>query len=1051
MQEIYPMNGVKFLRWALAMAALLVVCAAARPASAQTLTNGALSGTVVDQQGAALPGVTINAVHEPTGTQYSAVTDGEGHFLIPNVRVGGPYTVTATLSGFADTKHSDVTVTLGDAKAVEFKMGIATVTETVTVVGQSVFSETRAGTAANVNQASLEALPTISRSLTDMARTSPYFNEANSNGGDSFLSVAGRNNRYNNISIDGAVNNDVFGLAASGTPGGQTGTQPVSLDAIQELQLVVAPYDVRQGGFSGGGLNAITKSGSNSFSGTAFYYGRSQSLVGSIPSATDPDNPATNTKVGKFSDRQGGFSFGGPIIKNRAFFFGNLDLGRKSTPNGWSIDGSSGQGFGHQAEAERMTAILKNQYGYDPGGLGEFSKAGNSDKIFVRADINLAPNHQLTVRNNYVNGVAQQSGTTPSQLIYIMPGNFYEIDDKLTSTVGQLNSTFNNKYNELRVTYQRERNKRDPGQPFPHIQVDLDTATNFRAGAELSSQANELDQDIWEFTDDLTLLKGAHTITVGTHNEFFKFRNLFIQNRWGQYRFANIDALQNGIAGLYTFQYSNTSDPLQAARFHVRQFGFYAGDQWRARANLTLTYGMRFDFPVFPDKPNANPIAINTYGYATDATPSPKMYSPRIGFNWDISGESSRRHQIRGGVGLFAGRTPYVWLSNQYSNTGVDFTTINTGAFSAAKTIPFVADPNNQPKSVVGSTAGNQTINVIDPDYSFPTVVRGNLASDHQLPLWGLTGTAEVLFSTNVKEIKYQNLNYMQVGTLPDGRPRYGKVQSTVNDVVLLTNTSEGGQWSVSYSLNKPFRNGFSVSGSYLYGRSDSIMDGTSSVAYSNWAGTYIGGDINNPPLVTSDFDVRHRFNLSAAVPVPLWKDLKSTASIYFNSQSGRPYTIVFNTDVNGDGRSTNDLIFVPASQDQVQVINGTWATLDSFLSNDDATKNYRGQIVPRNAGRAPARNELSFRYAVMVPTPGKTKVELTADIFNLLNLFNDQSGWISYPNFGGPSIIAGTIDPVTGKYIYNLQTIASPTFQTFTRDDLRSRWQAQFGARVRF
>jgi hypothetical protein len=1045
------MNCPKISRLLCAIAVLVAACVAGtRPASAQTLTSGSLSGNVIDQSGGALPGVTVNAVHEPTGTQYTAVTDAEGRFQIPNVRVGGPYTVTATLSGFADQKHSDLTVSLGDTKTVDFKMGVAAVSETITVVGQSVFSETRAGTASNVSQAAIESLPTISRSLTDMARTSPYFNETNSNGGDSFLSVAGRNNRYNNISIDGAVNNDVFGLAASGTPGGQTGTQPISLDAIQEFQLVVAPYDVRQGGFSGGSVNAITKSGTNSYSGTAFFYGRSQKLVGTIPSVTDPGNPATNTKVGKFSDRQGGFSFGGPIVHSKAFFFGNLDLGRKSTPNGWSIDGSTGQPFLHQAEAERLISILKNRYNYDPGGLGEFSKVGNSDKVFLRADFNLAANHQLTVRNNYVFGVAQQSGTTPSQLIYIMPGNFYEIDDRLTSTVGQLNSTFNNRFNELRVTYQRERNKRDPGQPFPHIQVDLDASTNFRAGSELSSQANELDQDIWEITDDFTLLKGSHTITLGTHNEFFKFRNLFIQNKFGQYRFASLDALQAGIAGLYAYTFSNTADPRQSARFHVRQFGFYAGDQWRARANLTLTYGMRFDFPIFPDKPNANPLAINTFGFATDVAPSPAMYSPRFGFNWDMSGGGSRK-QIRGGAGLFVGRTPYVWLSNQYSNNGLDYTTINTGAFAATKTIPFVADPNNQPKSVTGSAAGVQTINVIDPDYQFPTVIRGNLATDHELGFLGLTGTAEVLFSTNVKEIKYQNLNYIPVGTLPDGRPRYGKLLASANDVVLLTNTSEGGQWSVSYSINRPFRNGLSVGGSYLYGRSESIMDGTSSVAYSNWAGTYVGADINNPPLTRSDFDVRHRVNMSASVPIPLWKDLKSTASVYYNTQSGRPYTIVFNTDVNTDGRSTNDLIFVPASEGQVLVTNGTWAQLDAFLSSDDATKDHRGQIVPRNAGRAPRRNELSVRYAVSIPTRSRAKVDLTADIFNLLNLINDQKGWIYYPNFGGPTIIAGTLDAATGKYIYNLQTIASPTFRTFTRDDLRSRWQAQFGARVRF
>ena len=1028
---------------------LLAAVGLAGPVSAQTLTTGTLSGTILDQQGGVLPGVTVSAVHEPTGTQYTAVTDGDGRFQILNVRVGGPYTLTAALSGFADQKQSDVTVTLGDARNVDFKLGVAALAETITVTGQSVFSETRAGTASNVSQAVLDALPTISRSLTDMARTSPYFNEANTNGGDSFLSVAGRNNRYNSISIDGAVNNDVFGLAASGTPGGQTGTQPIGYDAIQELQLVVAPYDVRQGMFSGGAVNAITKSGSNTYSGSAFFYSRNQSLVGVIPSVTDPN---AETKVGQFSDRQGGFSLGGPIVRNKAFFFGNLDLGRKQTPNGWSANGTSGQNFGHQAEVERLTNILRNAYGYDPGGLDEFSKRGNSDKIFVRADFNLASNHQLTVRNNYVYGIADQSGTNPSQLIYIMPGNFYEIGDRLTSTVGQLNSTFNNMYNELRITYQRERNKRDPGQAFPHIQVDLaDAVSNLRAGAELSSQANELDQDIWEFTDDLTLLRGSHTITLGTHNEFFKFRNLFIQNRWGQYRFASLDALQQGIAGLYNYNFSNTSDPLQAARFRVRQFGFYAGDQWRMRPNLTVTYGMRFDIPVFPDEPSANPVAVNSFGYATNVTPSPTMYSPRVGFNWDLSGSMNRRQQIRGGIGLFSGRTPYVWLSNQYSNTGVDFTAINTGGFLASKTIPFVSDPNNQPTSVVGSTAGNQTINAIDPDYQFPSVLRGNLASDHELGIWGLVGTAEVLFSSNVKEIKYENLNYVQNRTLPDGRPGYTRMVPTVNDVVLLTNTDQGGQWSFSYKLDRPFRNGFMAGGSYLYGQAESIMDGTSSVAYSNWAGTYVSGDINNPPLRTSDFDIRHRISLNAVVPVPLWKELTSYASVYYNVQSGRGYTIVANTDVNGDGRTTNDLIFVPASADQVLVTNGTWATLDAFLANDAATKDYRGQIVPRNAGRAPWRNEMSFTYAVNIPTRSKAKVDVRMDITNLLNLFNDSSAWIFYPNFGGPTIIPITVDAATGKYSYNLATISSPTFRTFTRDDLRSRWQMQWGARVRF
>jgi Carboxypeptidase regulatory-like domain/TonB-dependent Receptor Plug Domain len=370
-----------------AIGTALALLIAGPTALAQNVTTGNLSGTVTDPQGGVLPGVTVTATHEPTGTKYEGVTTAEGRFQMPAVRVGGPYTVTAALSGFRDKTESDVTVGLGEARTVDFKLSLATVTETITIVGEApVIDTTRAGTASNVKREVIENLPTISRSITDVARTSPYFNESNTNGGDSFLSVAGRNNRYNNIQIDGAVNNDLFGLAASGTPGGQTGVQPISYDALGEIQLVVAPYDVRQGGFSGGSINAVTKSGSNQLNGTGYFYSRSESLVGQIASTFSTDK----TKVGLFNDRQGGASLGGPIVQNKAFFFANVDIGRKKTPNGFSVSGTTGQPWTHQDEVNRIIAIAKG-YGYDPGSTDEFSKRGNNQKVFIRTDFNLSP------------------------------------------------------------------------------------------------------------------------------------------------------------------------------------------------------------------------------------------------------------------------------------------------------------------------------------------------------------------------------------------------------------------------------------------------------------------------------------------------------------------------------------------------------------------------------------------------------------------------------------------------------------------------------------
>jgi hypothetical protein len=1052
------MKHVNGSRLVCAIGAVLALALSSRPLAAQTVTSGILSGRVVDQQGATIPGVTIVATHEPTGTKYEAVTGTDGRFQVPNVRVGGPYTVTASLSGFREQSSSNINVGLGEDKAVEFKLQLATVSETITVIAESPIIDTaRAGTASNVKAEVIESLPTISRSITDVASTSPYFSQGNSNGGDSFLSVAGRNNRYNNIQIDGAVNNDVFGLAASGTPGGQTGTQPISYDAIQEVQLVVSPYDVRQGGFSGGSINMITRSGTNRFAGTGYWFGRNEGLVGKIES---PFDSTTKSPVGRFKDQQGGFSLGGPVVSNKAFFFGNLDLARKTTPNGFSVSGATGQAFGHADEVSQVIGILKNQYGYDPGNTDEFSKRGNSDKVFGRVDFNVSPNNQLMVRANYINGLADQSGTTPSSIIYILPGNFYQITDKTLSTVGELNSTWAKAFNQLRVTYQRERNLRNPGTPFPHLQIDISGGANIRAGSELSSQANQLNQDIVELNDDVTFIKGAHTFTVGTHNEFFKFLNVFIQNYYGQYRFSSIANLQAGIAQGFNHNFSNDpSNALNPAEFSVRQLGFYAGDQWRASSNFTLTYGFRFDAPQFPTAPHGNPLAQSAFGFGTDVVPAPTMFSPRAGFNWDLSNGGSKRSQLRGGLGLFVGRTPYVWLSNQYSNTGVDFTALAV-TFNAANRLPFVASPTAQPTSVPGGVAGNQTINLIDPNYKYPEIFRGNLGYDHELGVFGLIGTAEVLFGRNVRDIKYQNLNYIQAGTRSDGRPFYVKKLSTVNDVILLTNSDQGGQWSVSYKVDRSFKSGFAFSGSYLYGQSKSVIDGTSSVAASNFFGLYQAGDIQNPPLTTSDFDVRHRMLFTATIPIPLWHDLRSYASFYYNGQSGRPYSVVFNNDVNGDSRTTNDLVFVPATADQVNVTNGTWAQLDAFLNSDDAVKNYRGQIAPRNTGRAPWTNSLNFRYAVNIPTGGTTKVEATMDIFNLLNLLDSTKGWVWYPNFGGPTIIGATVG-ADGKYTYNLNTITAANFLaqgttsgvpgTFTRDDLRSRWQMQWGLRFRF
>ena len=788
-------------------------------------------------------------------------------------------------------------------------------------------------------------------------------------------------------------------------------------------------------------MNAITRSGTNRFTGTAYMFGRNENLVG---------KGSIDRKVGQFQDQQAGFSVGGPIVQNRAFFFSNLDFGRKDTPSGYSIDGSTGQNWGHQADVQRIVDIAKAKYGYNPGTLSEFSRRNNNDKVFVRTDFNLRPGSRLVVRHNYVKGLADNGSQT--QFAYYMPDYFYQIQDSTNSTVGQLNSTFGSMFNELRVTYQRERNVRGlrGDQPaFPAIQVDLPDGTNVKFGTENSSHRNELDQDIIELTDDLTLLRGSHTFTIGTHNEFFRFRNLFIQNAFGNYRFASVDNFSAGIAGSYDYSYSNTSDPLQAPTFAVHQFGFYGGDQWRVRNNLTVTYGLRFDIPRFPDTPSANPVAESTFGYGTDVVPGPTMISPRAGFNWDLSGGSQNRQQIRGGVGMFSGRTPYVWLSNQYANTGIDFTRLSI-TYRATNAVTFVPDPNNQPKNVGG--AATNEIDLIDPDYRYPSIVRTNLAYDRALGFWGLVGTAEVLYSKTLEDVKYENLNLVQTSTRPDGRPVYSRQYPTLSNVLLLTNTTKGYNYTITGKVDRPFSKGWFASGSYLYGDARTIQDGTNSTAFSTWANVYTI-NTSDPPLARSNFSVGHRITLSGSRTVPFGKGVSGTFSLYYNGQSGRPYVVLFNGDVNGDSRTTNDLLYVPASEGEVLVTNGTWTDLNGFISSDSSLKNSRGQIAERNAGRSPWVNTLDFRFAANISTRSRAKVELTMDVLNLLNLFDKNNGEVYYAAFNDILAVRyGGVDAATGKYVYDVSPLKASTFGNgFTRDDLRSRWQAQWGLRVRF
>ena len=1071
------------------VAATCVLLFLARPVAAQ-VTTGNIVGVVTDQQGGVLPGAVVLATHVPTGTIYKGLTDKDGRFQILEVRVGGPYTLAVTMTGFKDGDARDFFVRLGEDHPLSFKLELQKVNEVIEV-GASPIDSTQSGATGNITSAQLASVPTIARNIFDVVQANPYFSGYNAKGnGQLSLSVAGRNNRYNNIQIDGAVNNDIFGLSDSGTPEGQAGAQPISLDAIQELQLLVSPYDVRQGGFSGGGLNIVTRSGSNSFGGDGFAYGRNQSWVGQYfnPNLAVTTNGVTTvgndaSAVGQFSDKQLGGSLGGPIMKNKAFFFFTSDSQRQQTPAGVSADGTGGVPFAQaalganaQPDVDAILATLKNQYGYNPSGSssldaeGNFTKLTNSDKIFARADFNLTPAERLTVRNNFVHSLADSGSATGTFLM--LPDNYTRFRINTDSTVLQLNSTFaGNMVNELRGAVTEIRNYRggEPFEqsPFPKFTINLAPGVSVVGGRDNSSTANRLFQDDIEINDDLTMVKGNHTISVGTHDEFFHFQDLFIQNTFGNYTFTNASSnglanFQAGLAQAFSYNFSLTANPLQQADFRVAQYGAYIGDQWRAAPRLTITAGIRVDAPRFNHAPNANPLTVSLFNLRTDITPAPTQWSPRVGFNWDPVGNG--RQQLRGGVGIFSGRTPYVWISNQFVNDGIDFSSISISSSSNNK-IPFVADPNAQPISPTGGTVktATQTLNLIDPNFKFPSQLRGNIAYDTNLP-WGLVGRGEFLFNKTMEDILYQNLNAQPlasgaVSTL-DGRPLFtpSAVSSTIGPAIVLTNTTQGHGWNVSYDVSRTFRNDFGFEMGYSYGQQKTLEESESSVALTSWQNIF-SPTPNSPALTTSDFDPGHRVTSNVSYAVPVGHGLKALLSLMYVGQSGHPYTLSYSFDMNGDTQNFNDNLYIlPPSQANAVTYSSSngavsYQTLADFFSSlGSCVTNQLGTIYVRNSCRAPWTNMLNARIAMRLPFKS-VKADVTLDILNLLNLLNGHWGVVKFVNFNQIDLVNPftTAGQITRLDLTSISPATPGTFAPFSIDDLRSRWQMQLGLRVIF
>ncbi|WP_258048992.1 TonB-dependent receptor [Hymenobacter sp. NBH84] len=1056
----------------------------------QGTTVAAMNGTITDQTGSGLPGATIIAVHTPTNTQYVAPTNSDGRFNIQNMRVGGPYTIRVTFVGYQDVTRDGIFLTLGQNLRLDVNLNESTQQlSEVTVSGRRdpVINSGRTGAATTVQTEQIMRLPTINRSIQDFTRLSP---QANGN------SLGGRNNRYNNISIDGAVNNDLFGLAGSGTPGGQAGTQPISLDAIEELQVVIAPYDVRQGGFTGGGINAVTRSGTNKVQGSVYAFGRNQSLLRRGP--TDDLNRADNFKF-----YQTGFRVGGPIIKDKLFFFLNGELERRQQPSLTRLRqpgdaaNASGVAGATAADADRLRTAVLERYNYDIGGYDPYTYKTNNDKVFARLDWNIDQNNQLTLRHNYVDGF--QDNLSRSVNSYSLGSNGYRFNTTTNSTVLEFRSKISSRFaNNLIVGYQRIRDKRAPyGGAFPQITIQTipnSNNGNLVFGGETFSNANSLNQDIVELTDNFTFYAGKHVLTLGTHNEFFKFQNLFVRDIYGNYSYRSINDFLNSdpnftpasTAHAQPYSYSLSYAPAQgvdpAAQFKVSQLGVYLQDEYTILENLKVTGGVRLDLPILPTTPLNNTAFNNEFNplfdVSTTKVPTKQLlFSPRVGFNWDVFNDLTT--QVRGGTGIFTGRPPYVWISNQYGNTGVNVSRISSFAGSGTITTPvinFTGDPNNQPAAAdLGLNPGSSEIDVTAKNFKFPQQFRSNLAIDRKLP-GGVTATVEAIYSQVINDILYQDINLKQSTTTTaegNGRPFYNsnqnarKINPTYTNVILLDNTDKGYTYQLSAQLQKAFNSNLSASAAYTYGKSKDINSGSSSQAYSNWRFNQTPGNPNNPPLAYSNYDLRHRIIASLNYRQEYANHFATGLSLFYTGQSGTPYTYLYNNDVNGDGEAGNDLLYIPSDLNTLAFAPNGSTTGDQvrqqfidYVNRDSYLKTLSNEFTKRNGARTPWSHQVDARliqdFYFSSGNGTRHTLEVTFDVSNIGNLLNKDWGrqyFVSNQSYSllgyrisGTSAADRAIAP-TGSPIYSFNNID----RAYQVNQVTSRWQGQLGIRYTF
>jgi hypothetical protein len=1067
----------RFLSLLLLVPALLVLGNA--EAFAQGVTTAAITGQTVGTDGNPVVGASITAVHVPSGTRYGSVSRGDGRFTIPGMRVGGPYTITVNMIGFAEQGREGIFLQLGVATDLQFVLQQqAVVLEGLTVTGETggIISADRTGAATQVTRQQLEDLPNFSGRLGELTRLTPQFG-----GGSSF---AGADGRLNNITVDGAYFNNSFGLGSA--PGDRTGVAPISLDAIEQVQVNIAPFDVRQGNFVGAGINTVIRSGTNDFRGSFRYAYRSPDLVGKEARGNEFD-------PGAFDFRNIGGWVSGPIIRDRLFFFASYENEDETTPATSFRANRGGETPGGNitrvlaSDLDQISAFLRTNFGYETGVYEGYDHGTPVERLVTKFDFNLDDRNKFSFTYRTLRSESDILMSNSSSLGFgnrrtsVNALNFrnsnYSILENITSLVSEWNAVLgDNMANQLIVGYSKHDESR--GVPagaefFPMVDILSGGSTYTSFGYEPFTPNNELRYSSFQIQNNLTRYMGAHTLTLGASAEIYESENIFFPGSQSAYVYNSLQDFYTD-ANDYLANPNRTTSPVTLRRFQARwsnvpgqdkpvqplevlYAGIYAQNEWQVNPDLRLTMGLRMDAPSFGDTgfKNAQVDGLSfrdengtTVRYSTDALPQTKIqFSPRLGFNWDVFGD--RNTQVRGGTGVFSGRPAYVWISNQIGENGVltGFQQIDN-----TNTRPFNPNPDHyKPATVTGQPASSYGLAFTDQDFVFPQIWRSNVAVDQRLPL-GFIGTAEFIYGKDVNGIYYINANLREANsafTGVDSRPRWvggNRINSNVTSAIVLKNQSEGYNWNAAFSLERPFANGLFVKGAYSYGMAKNTVD-PGSIAFGSWNNNRHAGDPNNPGVGISSNAAGHRVFLSSTYRADLLPVGPTMVSLFWTGFQAGNASFTFAGDANGDGGTSNDLIYIPRNTSEMNFqqysAGGVTFTAqqqaeawERFIQQDKYLSKNRGGYAERNGVFLPMtyRADLSISQDIARNFAGVSNaLQLRLDVNNVLNLLN--SDWGVGHRFVTTQPLTNPSADANGQLQYRLRNIGGQLIdKTFDR-----------------